>query len=248
MRFLLPLTLAALAAAAPAPEPSRILGRALSTAQTLAHDDVIMYGINGEYKIIKDHEFDHLTSTGVLKYGGGEELHTRDTAPAISARDCPGRSNEFTVTSTQDFLDWDVQMSAVIGAQQAVASISVAHGYQISNSVEVTRGLEAEVEGIGASLQISVTQTWSTIDTTTITYVVPLGQNGVIVSQPWTHRVYGDIYTTCDESNWSKSGGFMASKHTSESYGNMNWVTGVIRLCANQAYPIPYCNGQGYHH
>ncbi|TQN72407.1 hypothetical protein CSHISOI_03092 [Colletotrichum shisoi] len=134
-------------------------------------------------------------------------------------------------TGTTDFLDWDVQMSAVWGARQAPVLIAVSHRYQ----------------AIGISLKADYTKTWTTIDTTTITYTVPLGYYGTIISQPWTHRVSGNVYMSCGTDNWQK-GTFMANSHTSQNYGGMDWVTGVMRLCASKTYPIPYCEGSGSHH
>ncbi|WYZ42590.1 hypothetical protein EsH8_VI_000289 [Colletotrichum jinshuiense] len=253
MRFILPFTFFALAAAAPTPEAPK--GSAESflssiSALDLAHDDVILYGINGQYKVIKEAEFQNLTSAGVLSYGGNDKIDARDlseSSVALEARDCDGRNVEYEITSTADFLDWDVQISPVIGAQQAPVTIAVARGYQVANSITVGETAGISAEGISVSLKIDYQTTWTTSDTTTITYTVPTGQYGVIVSQPWTHRIYGTAYSSCGTGGGTKET-FMASTHTSQTYGSMNWVTGVFRLCANKSYPVPYCNGQGSHH
>ncbi|TDZ25960.1 hypothetical protein Cob_v000028 [Colletotrichum orbiculare MAFF 240422] len=248
MKFTLPLALAALAAAAPAPQPTTNVGSLSSSAsQHLAPDDVIIYGVNGEHKIIKEAEFQNLTAAGILTYGGDDPLESR--AAPIARRACNGReSSEFTVTSKADFLDWDVQISPVVGAQQAAVTISVSKGYTLTNTITVSAGISGAYSGIGLSVGVDVSKAWATTDTTTFLYQIPVGQYGVIVSQPWTHRVYGDVYTACDETNWTKAGTFMASSHTSQSYGSFDWVTGVFRLCANEAYPVPFCNGNGFHH
>ncbi|GKT50790.1 uncharacterized protein ColSpa_10971 [Colletotrichum spaethianum] len=253
MIFTLPFVLFALATAAPINGTSHTSAESLLSSISsldLDHDDVILYGVNGQYKVIKDAEFQTLTSAGVLTYGGNDKVETRhllDSSALVKARDCDGSNAEFEITSTADFLDWDVQISPVIGAQQAPVTIAVARGYSLANSVTVggTAGISAE--GISIGLKIDYQQTWTTTDTTTITYTVPTGQYGVIISQPWTHRIYGNVYTSCSTDPGAKST-FMGSSHTSQTYGSMDWVTGVFRLCASKNYPIPYCNGQGSHH
>ncbi|GJC81575.1 hypothetical protein ColLi_04413 [Colletotrichum liriopes] len=253
MKFALPFVLFALTTAAP------ISGIAHTSAESLlssissvdlGHDDVILYGVDGQYKVIKDAEFQNLTSAGVLTYGGNNQVANRNafgSPAAIEARDCDGSNAEFEITSKADFLDWDVQISPVIGAQQAPVTIAVARGYSVANSVTVGETAGISAEGISVGLNIDYQQTWTTTDTTTITYTVPTGQYGVIVSQPWTHRINGNVYTSCTTGGGAKST-FMGSSHTSQTYGSMNWVTGVFRLCASKGYPVPYCNGQGSHH
>ncbi|KZL86991.1 hypothetical protein CI238_02189 [Colletotrichum incanum] len=244
MKFALPFMLFAFATAAPTSGIAHTSAESLLSSITsvdLGHDDVILYGVDG---------ISNLISAGVLTYGGNDKVDNRDllgSSAVIEARDCDGSNAEFEITSKADFLDWDVQISPVIGAQQAPVTIAVARGYSVANSVTVggTAGISAE--GISVGLKIDYQETWTTTDTTTITYTVPTGQYGVIVSQPWTHRIYGNVYTSCTTGGGAKST-FMGSSHTSQTYGSMNWVTGVFRLCASKDYPVPYCNGQGSHH
>ncbi|OLN97792.1 hypothetical protein CCHL11_02516 [Colletotrichum chlorophyti] len=252
MKLAMAFGLLALAAAAPTPEPARERNNLLSSADLhLEHDDVIMYGVNGEYKIIKEAEFNSLTTAGILTYGGDDKVEARDlseTIAEIEARqNCPGLNSEFTTTSTADFLDWDVQISPVVGAQQAPVTLTVSRGYSIANTIQIGGNIGLSYKYISGQIGVDVSRTWTTTDTTLIAYTVPQGNYGVIISQPWTHRIYGDIYTSCTTDNWKKTS-FMASSHKSASYGNLNWVTGVFRMCANKKYPIPFCNGKGSHH
>ncbi|GKT41495.1 uncharacterized protein ColSpa_01676 [Colletotrichum spaethianum] len=254
MRYGLSLALFAIAAVA-APTPQATEGGAESllaslSSLNLSHDDVILFGVNGQYKIVKDAEFHNLTSTGALTYGGNDKVDARDISEPLAAletRDCPGLNSEFTVTSTANFLDWDIQMSAVWGAQQAPVTIAVAHGHSVANQVSFGGDIGFPIKAISLGLNIDYTKTWTTTDTTTITYTVPQGYYGTVISQPWTHRVYGNVYTSCTTDNWQKTT-FMASSHTSQNYGGMEWVTGVLRLCASKDYPVPYCEGSGYHY
>ncbi|KAL0938211.1 uncharacterized protein CTRU02_207942 [Colletotrichum truncatum] len=253
MRITPSLALFALAAAAPAPQAAKSdADNLLSSisALDLAHDDVILYGVNGEYKVIKEAEFQNLTSAGVLTYGSGDEVKARDlsdSSSVLEARDCDGRNVEYEITSQANFLDWDVQISPVIGAQQAPVTIAVARGYQVANSITIGETAGISAEGLSVSLKIDYQTTWTTSDTTTITYTVPTGQYGVIVSQPYVHRMYGTAYSSCG-TNGGTTENWMSTTHSSQTYGSMNWVTGVFRLCASKRYPIPYCNGRGSHH
>ncbi|WQF89946.1 hypothetical protein CDEST_14960 [Colletotrichum destructivum] len=258
MRFTLPFALFAIAAtAAPTPEGTHADAESLLSSISsvdLAHDDVILFGVGGKYQVLKDAEFQTLKETGVLTYGGNDKvvdtfdhLNVTNVTSTLEARDCPGLNTEIHVTGSTDFLDWDVQMSAVWGAQQAPVLIAVSHGYSVANQVSFGGGISFPIKAIGISLNADYTKTWTTTDTTTITYTVPLGYYGTIISQPWTHRVFGNVYKSCGTDNWQK-GTFTANSHTSQNYGGMDWVTGVMRLCASKTYPIPYCEGSGSHH
>ncbi|KAJ0164031.1 hypothetical protein CTA2_1903 [Colletotrichum tanaceti] len=262
MRFTLPLALFAVAAtAAPTPDGTHADGDSLLSSiarRDLDMDDVILFGVGGRYQVVKDHEFESLKATGVLVYNGADkvvdeivdtidDLGKNNVTSLLQARDCPGQSVEYHITSQQDFLDWDVQLSAVWGAQQAPVLIAVARGYQVANEVSFGGGLSFPVKALGISLKADFSRTWTTIDTTTITYTVPLGYYGTIISQPWTHRTLGDVYVSCNGGGYQKKTTFMADTHTSGKYNGMDWVTGVMRLCASEKYPIPFCSGQGKH-
>ncbi|KAF6801190.1 hypothetical protein CSOJ01_11920 [Colletotrichum sojae] len=252
MRFTAPFALFALAAAAPTPEAAKSAADNLLSSISsldLAHDDVVLYGVNGEYKVIKDAEFQNLTDAGTLVYGGDgvKARSLPDTLSSLEARDCDGRNVEYEITSQQNFLDWDVQISPVIGAQQAPVTIAVARGYSVANSISIGETAGISAEGLSVSLSIDYTTTWTTSDTTTITYTVPTGQYGVIVSQPYVHRMYGTAYSSCGTGGGTKEN-WQSTTHSSQTYGGMDWVTGVFRLCAHKSYPVPYCNGKGSHH
>lgn len=96
-----------------------------------------------------------------------------------------------------------------------------------------------------ASLSLSYTETWTTTETTTFTFSVPAGQYGVIVSQPYTHRVQGNVLSGCTDSPTSNA--YTADSYTSATYGGLDWVKGPIVLCNSTTYPIPYCVGTGEH-
>ncbi|KAL6411906.1 hypothetical protein AUP68_04285 [Ilyonectria robusta] len=91
----------------------------------------------------------------------------------------------------------------------------------------------------------SVGGTWTTSQTQTLTFTVPDGKHGVIVSEPYVRRVQGFMLEGCSD-DWKKTS-FMSDTYSSQSYGDMQWVRGVIRLCSSDTYPIPYCVGTGQH-
>lgn len=255
MRVTIPFVFFALAAAVPTPEAANDANNLLTAISsiTLEHDDVVIYGINGMYKIVKEAEFQNLTSSTLLTYGVDHNetkvthLSGIKSSASLEARACPGLNSEFHVDRQFDFLDWDVQISPVAGAQQGSATISVTRGHQISNSITVGGNVGLSVDELSVGLKFDWQKTWTTIDTTLFSYTLPAGQYGVVISQPWTHRIVGTIYTSCSTDNWKKTP-FTGNSHSSQTYGNMNWVTGVFRLCASTKYPIPYCEGSGYHY
>ncbi|KXH38347.1 hypothetical protein CSIM01_09692 [Colletotrichum simmondsii] len=72
-----------------------------------------------------------------------------------------------------------------------------------------------------------------------------LGDYGLVVSQPNVRRVTGNIFSGCTDSPTVDA--FTSDSYSDQSYGNLAWVKGVIRLCNSTTYPVPYCIGQGEH-
>ncbi|OLN97911.1 hypothetical protein CCHL11_02624 [Colletotrichum chlorophyti] len=252
MRFLLSLALCAFSTAAPTVNTVKESAESLVASITpvnLSHDDVILYGVNGEYKVIKEQEFNNLTSSGVLTYGNDDDtLAARDLDSALleARQNCPGLNQEFVVDKETDFLDWDVQMSPAIGAIQAPVTIAITRGYQVANSLTIGGSATGSYKWLSVALKADYDWTWTTIDTNMITYTVPQGNYGVVISQPWTHRKTGRIFTSCTTDNWQTSP-YQADTHTSQQFGQFNWVKGVFRLCASPKYPVPFCSGNGEH-
>ncbi|GKT55919.1 hypothetical protein ColTof4_11668 [Colletotrichum tofieldiae] len=217
------------AAAAPAPAPV-----------ALNFDDVIVVGEDGTHQVMKSAEYDALQARAALA-----------PAPAIKSLESVSRrgceeSTEVQVITDDQFLNWDVAISPVLSSIGGSATVSVANGYSIANSVSVTSGLTATVEGVlGMSLSVSYSETWTTTETQTLGFTVPDGQYGLVVSQPNVRRVTGNILSGCTDSP-SKTE-FTSDTYTSQSYGNLAWVKGVIRLCNSTTYPVPYCIGNGEH-
>lgn len=94
-------------------------------------------------------------------------------------------------------------------------------------------------------MSVDVTEAWATTDTQTFSFTVPTGQYGVVVSNPYAHRLTGNVLSGCTDSPTSDA--FTSDSFTSETYGSLSWVTGPIGMCNSSTYPIPYCVGTGAH-
>ncbi|EFQ27408.1 hypothetical protein CGRA01v4_04487 [Colletotrichum graminicola] len=231
MRFSILTTAGLLGVAVAAPAPSPV---------ALNFDDVVVVGHDGTHQIMKSAEYDALQQSGSA-LAPAPPLKIRD----VSRRDC-AQSTEIQIMSDDEFLNWDVAISPVLSSNGGAATVSVSNGYSIANTVTVNAGITATIEKvIGLSLSVSYAQSWTTTETQTIGFSVPEGQFGVVVSQPSVRRVTGNVLSGCTDSPDKSS--FVSDTYTSQSYGSLSWVKGVIRLCNSTTYPIPYCIGQGTH-
>lgn len=90
----------------------------------------------------------------------------------------------------------------------------------------------------------SWSETWTSSYQSTISFPVPKGKYGAIVSNPFTTRYTGRVDIGCIGYP-SESYEFQADAYTSRSYGEMDWVDGVISLCTGDTYPLQKCIGEG---
>ncbi|SPO03583.1 uncharacterized protein DNG_06266 [Cephalotrichum gorgonifer] len=211
------------------------------TAQSLSYDDVVLLGEDGKTTIMKDYEYAKISA---------RETTAEHAIHAMSGRRTPRgceESSEVQVLTDETILSADIPLSPVIGSQGGQAVVAVSQGYSISNTVSVGASAGASfLEGVlSLSLSVSYDESWSSSQEQSLTFTVPDGQYGLIVSQPSTRRVSGNLLTGCTDS-WNKEE-FVSETYSSRSYGNLNWVQGVIRLCNSTEYPVPYCVGQGFH-
>ncbi|KAI5925591.1 hypothetical protein F4810DRAFT_659200 [Camillea tinctor] len=174
------------------------------------------------------------------------ELTSSPAPSGKKARGCD-ESSEVQVLSDTSFLNWDVGISPVVSAQGGTATVSIANGYMLANSVSVSESVTVNSleKLLAVMLQVSYTETWTTVETQTFTYTVPDGQFGLVVSQPKVRRVEGNYIYGCVDAPSKEA--FTSDTYTSQNYGNLNWVEGVIRLCNSTTYPVPYCIGTGSH-
>ncbi|CAI0654096.1 unnamed protein product [Colletotrichum noveboracense] len=223
---------AAVAVSQPAPYPLRF-------------DDVVAVNEDGSHRILKTAEYDALLARVAPKTVQATVPSTE--GGGLARRDC-GRSTEVQVESDEEFLNWDVAISPILSSHGGTATVSVAKGYSVGNSVSLSSTANAAFAKVALSISLSVNyaQRWTTSDSQTLSFTVPEGQHGLVVSQPLVRRVTGRLLTGCSHRPTSAS--FTSDTYTDQSFGNLDFVKGVIRLCNSTVYPVPYCNGQGFHY
>lgn len=208
------------------------------TKRSLSHDDVVLLGKDGVPHIMKAAEFD--------------ALETRPAAPApfkssrrLRRQDCD-ESSEVQVTSEEEFLNWDVAISPIVSAASGKAMVMVTSGHSLSNAITIGSSVKGSIlDVIELALSVDYSRTWTTTEMQSLTFEVPAGQHGLVVSQPYVRRVQGNYLDGCN-SDWKKTP-FVSDVYESESHGDFQWVKGIIRLCNSTEYPIPYCMGEGSH-
>lgn len=243
------IALAGLVSAMPANQP-----------RILQHDDVILPRADGGFDIMKDWEWSDVerrlqkeardaATEAKRRSVAGEDiplgaLRARDAG--LQRRGCE-ESEEVQVLSDTQFTDWDVAMSPVVGATGGQALLAVSKGYSVSNSVSVSASEDVTIipDVLKASYSISVSESWETTDSQTFTFYITPGQYGVVVSNPYVRRLTGNYLSGCTDSPTTES--FQSDSHSSQTYGDLSWVTGPIRLCNSTSYPVPYCVGTGSH-
>lgn len=225
----------------------------------LQHDDVILPRADGGFDIMKDWEWSHVerrmerearARAMELKRRAlaGETIPLDAYTPSmgVDRRDCE-ESTEVQVLNDTTFTDWDVAMSPVIGATGGQATVMVTKGYQVANAMTVSASFDFTLikDVFKETFGISTTETWTTTDQQTFTYWVTPGQYGAVVSNPLTRRLTGNYLTGCTDSPTVST--FVSDSRTSQTFGELSWVAGPIKLCNSSTYPIPFCIGTGVH-
>jgi hypothetical protein len=217
------------------------VSQAAATKKILSPDEVIVLKTDGTSQVMKAADFHALeTAPAVTK-------HTSTSKRGLQRRGCE-ESTEVQVLSDKEFLNWDVAMSAVVSSLGgSVGTVSVTSGFSISNQVSVGVSFDVSlIESIlGVSMSVDYSQSWTSDQQQSLSFEVPKDHHGIIVSQPYVRRVEGNVLSGCTN-NPSKTS-FVSDTYESQSYGNLEWVKGVIRLCSSKTYPIPFCNGEGSH-
>ncbi|KNG45831.1 celp0028 effector like protein [Stemphylium lycopersici] len=237
---------AAMVAAAPAPSNAAI---------KITQDDVVLHG-NGRMKVMKRSEFEALNAgikaevppmpsyldANLITYSGNQTLQANGRVQK--------RATELVVPGeVTRFLGWDVQMSSIVrGGPGSGTRISVAQGYSISNSIAVgtSSSLSVAADFLTASMSIDYTETWTTGNSQDQTLMadVPTGKYGCFVSNPWTNRAQGDVWTGSIGGGGSLSH-YQADSFESKQYGDLAWVNGIIQLCIKDTIPLTRCLGEG---
>lgn len=240
------LALAGLVSAVPAKQP-----------RILQFDDVILPRADGGFDVMKDWEWEDVERRMARRAEeaiamehkrralAGETVPQGAVTSGLSRRGCE-ESEELQVISDTSFTDWDVAMSPVLGATGGSATVMVSKGYSVASSLAITASEDVSVPDIlKVSLSITATETWTTTDTQTFSFAVPLGQYGVVISNPLTRRVTGNFLSGCTDSPTTTP--FTSDSRTNQTFGELSWVAGPIKMCNSTSYPIPYCIGDGSH-
>lgn len=211
----------------------------------LQFDDVVVIDADGKSTIMKEHEWASLLRRSNIQSTPPTALQQIEP-PVVRRRGCE-QSSEVQIVSDTKFLNWDVPMSSLLSAQGGDATVSLSQGFQLSNSIQVSAEASISIvqDILSVSMSLSYSESWTTTQDQTVSFQVPDGQFGIIVSEPMVRRMQGNLLTGCTDS-WDKSE-FTSDTYSSQSFGNLNWVQGVIRLCNSSSYPVPFCVGDGFH-
>ncbi|KAK2053103.1 hypothetical protein LY76DRAFT_668618 [Colletotrichum caudatum] len=220
-------------------------------------DDVVLLSPDGNSRVMKAADYDaleraaamaHAPASAPLSPRGATTSSSSSTSRITRRRRGCEQSSELQTLSETTFVDWDVPMSPVVqavGDNKAV--VSIAPGYSVSNSLKIRARLRVRLEGIIHRIgrDMAWGTTWTTTEENTYRYTMTGGLYGIIVSQPYVRRVEGVLLSGCTDS--PDVDPFEYDSYSNHTYGHLQWVTGVIRLCVNETYPIPFCVGQGFH-
>lgn len=150
---------------------------------------------------------------------------------------------------TENFVDWDVQMSPVIHGVGARTTVTVTQGYSVTNGLTVGAGLDYTFvkDVLQGALKIDYSHSWTTTYQASMAYEVTAGYSGTIVTKPTVTRRSGRILKGCIGAQTSQ-GDFQATSHEEGQRGGLTWVQGNISLCQRQiadGAPLARCNGGG---
>lgn len=221
---------------------------------TVTEDDVILYG-NGRFMMVRRDEFEELdrarnspTPPPMPDFLNTTAFHGPG-APAVPLVAAPlkKRFNTNTVivkNEPQRFLGWDVQMSAVV--KGAPTQVTVTSGFELSNSISVgvSTTFSLVKDFLEASLSIDYSQSWTSSQEQSFQAEVPADKFGAFVSNPWTTRQSGNVFTGVIGSEGELSY-YQADSFTDKSFNSLAWVDGVIALCTGDTFPLKRCLGEG---
>jgi hypothetical protein len=224
---------------------------AAPTSLEVGVDDVILYG-NGRHSLMKRADFAELEAArnsaiappkpgylneALTTYTGNE---TNTPSQHLSKRD----TTLIIPSPKSRFLGWDIQMSQVV--KGAPTSISVSSGYSISNTISVGTSSQFSLvkDFLSVSMSIDYSQSWQSTQTQSFQVSVQEGKYGAFVSNPWTNRASGNVWTGTIGGQGSLTA-YQADSFESKKFDNMEWVDGVISLCVGETFPLKRCLGEG---
>ncbi|PSN65046.1 hypothetical protein BS50DRAFT_601560 [Corynespora cassiicola Philippines] len=148
---------------------------------------------------------------------------------------------------TENFVDWDVQMSPVICATGEMM-LHVTQGYQVSNAITVSAGVDyAWIKDVlNVQFRIDYTRTWTTTTSINTVGTITDGNCGVMIWKPLTVRRFGRVMEGCP-GNMKEVGTWMADDRGKGSYEGVDWISGARGMCIKPGRnpPLSRCQGQG---
>lgn len=217
----------------------------------LTADDVILYG-KGRLSVLKRTEFAELDAARKSATAPPRPGYLDNTLFTYSGNGTNTSSSRNTKRDTtliipganSRFLGWDVQMSQVV--KGAPTSISVSSGYSISNTISVGVSSQFSLikDFLSVSMSIDYSQSWQSTQSQQFQVSVPEGKYGAFVSNPWTNRASGNIWTGTIGGDGSLTY-YQADSFEAKKFDTMEWVDGVISLCTGDTFPLKRCLGEG---
>lgn len=156
-----------------------------------------------------------------------------------------GRDVEIIIPNPNSrFLGWDVQMSQVV--KGAPTKISVTSGYSISNSITVGASSQFTLvkDFLSVTMKVDYSESWTSSQTQLFSADVPEGKYGAFVSNPWTNRASGNVWSGTIGGEGTLSY-YQGDSFDKKSFDIMEWVDGVISLCIGDSFPLKRCLGEG---
>lgn len=218
----------------------------------IGHDKAVLLLRDGTSKVVhKRHLNAHLSGFGLR--------HPTDSMPqcfesegkaCAPSRKLNKRDDAQLIIPLPDeqFLGWDIPMSTITHANEADATVAMAQGQMIANSISVTEQFTATIEEF-LQLSTSINYQWTQTATLTgtVTMTIPKNKWGAIVSNPLTYRKRGYVFSGRPGNGQYQY--FQADSFTQNTYSygqnSLSWVKGVVTTCLGDSYPLKRCLGDG---
>ncbi|CCU77080.1 CELP0028 Effector like protein [Blumeria hordei DH14] len=221
--------------------------------QNLTQDDVIIYGLHNQVKVISRSELQSIMGDIPI---ATEEQHNKnltslvpdftETEPCRTiAKRCP-KETVWSMNPVEVFLNWDVPVSNVVLAPPSNSvSLNINQGFSIGNSIKtsVSTNIKAIKNFLSSSFSVGFSKQWTTAYSAGYRFSIPPGKYGVIVSNPLTTRHSGFMDVGCI--GQAERTEFLSDTYQGKDFSDMSWVEGVIGLCVSDSYPVKRCLGSG---
>jgi hypothetical protein len=214
-------------------------------------DDVILVG-NGRLSVMKRSEFKELEDARNAVTAPPKPSHLEDHLVTYTGKQAAAplsklskRDDKIILANPNSrFLGWDVQMSQIV--KGAPTQISVTSGFTIANAISVGVGVDITFieKFLSASVSVDYTKTWTSQQSQMFRAEVPEGKYGAFVSNPWTNRASGFVWTGSIGGDGTLEP-WQADSFDDKKYDSMEWVDGVISLCVGDEFPLKRCVGEG---